>query len=290
MALNKRVYTPKKTKVTAQNMNDIQDEIINNAKDIKKLQDQGPGEAGSDGFSPTVVEASNNTSTVYKLEITDKNGKITTPNLIGPQGPVGPKGDTGETGPQGKQGEQGPEGPQGDTGETGPQGKQGPEGPQGPVGPKGDQGEQGPKGDTGEQGPEGPQGPAGTIEDNRFVITITDSTVESIVKATGIFSTLSNIDGLVLFVHTNTSETILLSAGSINKSARHLFGTDGLPTEEKSNCLITNMYVSGDDLIIKCNAGMTSIIITPVATIPNPVTSSEALTEVPADATEITIG
>ena len=278
MALNKRVYTPKKTKVTAQNMNDIQDEIIKNAEDIKKLQDQGPGEAGSDGFSPTVVEASNNTSTVYKLEITDKNGKITTPNLIGPQGPVGPKGDTGETGPQGKQGPEGPQGPVGPKGDTGEQG------------PKGDQGEQGPKGDTGEQGPEGPQGPAGTIEDNRFVITITDSTVESIVKATGIFSTLSNIDGLVLFVHTNTSETILLSAGSINKSARHLFGTDGLPTEEKSNCLITNMYVSGDDLIIKCNAGMTSIIITPVATIPNPVTSSEALTEVPADATEITIG
>lgn len=83
---------------------------------------------------------------------------------------------------------------------------------------------------------------------------------------------------------------VLISAGSTNKSARHLFGTDGLPTEDKSNCTITNIYVSGDDLIIKCGSGITSIIITPAATIPNPVTSTEVLAEVPADATEITIG
>lgn len=39
MSLNKRVYISKKTKVTAQNMNDIQDEIIRNGKSIDDLND-----------------------------------------------------------------------------------------------------------------------------------------------------------------------------------------------------------------------------------------------------------
>lgn len=35
-----------------------------------------------DGFSPTIVENSNNSSTVYKLDFTTANGSFTTPNLI----------------------------------------------------------------------------------------------------------------------------------------------------------------------------------------------------------------
>lgn len=39
------------------------------------------GLKGEDGFSPIIVENSDNTDTVYKLDITDVNGTITTPNL-----------------------------------------------------------------------------------------------------------------------------------------------------------------------------------------------------------------
>jgi hypothetical protein len=45
-----------------------------------------PGPAGSDGFSPTITENSGNSSEVYKLDITTKSGKITTPNLKGADG------------------------------------------------------------------------------------------------------------------------------------------------------------------------------------------------------------
>lgn len=41
-----------------------------------------------DGVSPTVA-VSSDTSTEYKLTITDQNGSITTPNLMGPRGPEG---------------------------------------------------------------------------------------------------------------------------------------------------------------------------------------------------------
>lgn len=41
-----------------------------------------------DGVSPTVT-VSSNTATEYKLTITDQNGSITTPNLMGPRGPEG---------------------------------------------------------------------------------------------------------------------------------------------------------------------------------------------------------
>lgn len=41
------------------------------------------GKPGSDGVSPTISENPNNSSDIYKLDITDKNGKFTTPNLIG---------------------------------------------------------------------------------------------------------------------------------------------------------------------------------------------------------------
>lgn len=42
--------------------------------------------AGSSVVSPTIVEDPNNTSAVYKLIITDKNGTYTTPNLMGQGG------------------------------------------------------------------------------------------------------------------------------------------------------------------------------------------------------------
>lgn len=50
---------------------------------------------GEDGFSPVITE-NTNTGDVYKLDITTKDGKITTPNLVGKQGIQG------EIGPQGK--------------------------------------------------------------------------------------------------------------------------------------------------------------------------------------------
>ena len=57
--------------------------------------DPGPaganGRDGTDGVSPTVAVASN-TSTEYKLTITDKNGSITTPNLKGQNGSGGSSG------------------------------------------------------------------------------------------------------------------------------------------------------------------------------------------------------
>lgn len=44
------------------------------------------GAAGSDGFSPEITENSGNNEDVYKLDITTKAGKITTPNLKGAAG------------------------------------------------------------------------------------------------------------------------------------------------------------------------------------------------------------
>lgn len=43
-------------------------------------QDGSPGE---DGFSPTITENVDNNDTLYKLDITTKEGKIITPNLRG---------------------------------------------------------------------------------------------------------------------------------------------------------------------------------------------------------------
>ena len=54
------------------------------------------GKNGADGFSPTIVANSANTADSYKLDITTKNGTITTPNLKGEKGPKGDKGDPGE--------------------------------------------------------------------------------------------------------------------------------------------------------------------------------------------------
>lgn len=51
----------------------------------KTLQGQGALK-GQDGFSPTVKENPNNTDDNYRLDVTDKNGTFTTPNLKGADG------------------------------------------------------------------------------------------------------------------------------------------------------------------------------------------------------------
>lgn len=54
--------------------------------------DGAPGQTGSpgaDGFSPTITENSENTESVYKLDITTKVGSFTTPNLKGADGADG---------------------------------------------------------------------------------------------------------------------------------------------------------------------------------------------------------
>lgn len=53
------------------------------------------GDTGADGFSPTITENENNTEDTYKLDITNKDGTFTTPNLKG-QGGSG-DGSTGTT-------------------------------------------------------------------------------------------------------------------------------------------------------------------------------------------------
>lgn len=47
------------------------------------------GKDGIDGISPIIIENENNNDTVYKLDITDKNGTFTTPNLMGQGGSDG---------------------------------------------------------------------------------------------------------------------------------------------------------------------------------------------------------
>lgn len=81
---------------------------------------EGPqGDIGPAGFAPTVALNPDNTGDIYKLDITDVNGTITTPNLVGRQGEQGIQGERGETGPEGPQGIQGIQGIKGDKGEDG---------------------------------------------------------------------------------------------------------------------------------------------------------------------------
>ena len=59
-----------------------------------KGQKGDTGEKGADGFTPTITENADNTDNSYKLDITNSNGTITTPNL---KGEKGNKGDDGVT-------------------------------------------------------------------------------------------------------------------------------------------------------------------------------------------------
>lgn len=118
----KITYVPNKTKITADNLNAIQDELIRLGSSTGEGGIAGPaGPAGP----------------------------------IGPQGPAGAKGEQGPVGPKGEQGIQGLQGPQGVPGEKGERGEVGPQGPQG------EQGKQGLQGETGPIGPQGPKGDAG---------------------------------------------------------------------------------------------------------------------------------
>ena len=115
----KITYVPNKTKITADNLNAIQDELIRLGSSTGEGGIAGPaGPAGPQGPA----------------------------GAKGEQGPVGPKGDQGIQGLQGPQGVPGEKGERGEAGPQGPQGLQGLQGIQGPVGPIGPQG---PKGDTG---------------------------------------------------------------------------------------------------------------------------------------------
>lgn len=121
----KVTYVPNKTKITADNLNAIQDELLR----LGSSSSEG-GVAGPQG---------------------PKGDK-------GDQGPIGPQGEVGPQGPQGPQGEQGPQGLQGlqgipgEKGEKGDKGEQGLTGPAGPQGEPGAVGPQGPKGDKGDVG------------------------------------------------------------------------------------------------------------------------------------------
>ena len=59
----------------------------------KSLEGQGALK-GEDGVSP-VISVNTSTADTYKLDITDKNGTITTPNLVGKQGLQGIQGEQG---------------------------------------------------------------------------------------------------------------------------------------------------------------------------------------------------
>lgn len=63
----------------------------------KSLEGAGAlrGEDGQDGVSP-VISVNTSTADTYKLDITDKNGTITTPNLVGKQGLQGIQGEQGK--------------------------------------------------------------------------------------------------------------------------------------------------------------------------------------------------
>ena len=75
-----------------------------------------PGKDGADGFSPVITENEGNTDDVYKLDITTKTAKITTPNLIGRPGKDGVDGEKGEKGEAGPKGDAGPAGENGKDG------------------------------------------------------------------------------------------------------------------------------------------------------------------------------
>lgn len=63
----------------------------------KSLEGAGAlkGQDGKDGVSP-VISVNTSTADTYKLDITDKNGTITTPNLVGKQGLQGIQGEQGK--------------------------------------------------------------------------------------------------------------------------------------------------------------------------------------------------
>lgn len=60
-----------------------------------RIGEAGSGAPGKDGFSPVIVENTDNNDDVYKLDITTKTGTFTTPNLKGQDGAAGTNGQDG---------------------------------------------------------------------------------------------------------------------------------------------------------------------------------------------------
>lgn len=90
---------------------------LKKAKQYTEESLEGSGAVkGKDGFSPTIKENSENNDSIYKLDITDVDGSVTTPNLKGSQGIQGIRGEQGERGPQGEPGTPGDKGEKGDDG------------------------------------------------------------------------------------------------------------------------------------------------------------------------------
>ena len=74
------------------------EEALAIAKSYTKKSLEGQGALrGEDGVSP-VISVNTSTADTYKLDIMDKNGTITTPNLVGKQGERGEVGETGADG------------------------------------------------------------------------------------------------------------------------------------------------------------------------------------------------
>ena len=138
----------------------------------KSLKDTGAlkGQDGKDGVSP-IISVNTSTEDTYKLDITDKNGTITTPNLVGKQGLQGIQGLQGTRGEKGADGVSPIVTENADNSDTiykldivdangthttpnliGRQGVQGLKGDKGDVGEKGEQGIQGEAGKDGEDG------------------------------------------------------------------------------------------------------------------------------------------
>lgn len=148
----------------------LQEQVLENMKNIQKLEDLALVGLEVKGIVPTVEDLPDSelveygdmyavgTEYPYVLYVYTPNDGQPQWNELGQFPMPGPQGQQGPIGPQGPQGEVGPRGPKGD------QGIQGPVGPQGQQGPRGERGPRGPKGDTGPQGPEGPAGPSGAGE------------------------------------------------------------------------------------------------------------------------------
>lgn len=161
---NKVNYVPNKTKITAENLNAIQDELI-------------------------------------RLGSSSSEGGVAGPQ--GPAGPEGPQGPQGPKGEKGDQGIQGPAGPQGEAGPAGIQGPQGLQGEKGEKGDTGLQGPQGERGEQGPQGPEGPAGPKGDKGDAGAPFAI-KKTYASIVEMQGDFSNPEVKEGEFVVINTGS--------------------------------------------------------------------------------------
>ena len=118
MKYNKTVWVSQKTKIAADNLNKIENQLELLSKNIFTMEQ-------FDAIKPKLV------------------GEKGEPGKDGDKGDKGDKGDIGPQGIQGPKGEPGPQGLQGPKGEPGAQGIPGKDGAKGDKGDKGDKGEPG---------------------------------------------------------------------------------------------------------------------------------------------------